>query len=52
MSKDEASKTERQKEVERAAAIGSGKPKGSLAKEKESLANASRETSVNGRKEG
>ena len=51
MSKGETSKAERQKEVERAAAVGSGKPEGSLAKDKASLANASRETSVNGRKD-
>ncbi len=50
MSPEDKKTSEQQKAVERAGAIGSGKPEGAL-NNKDSLANASPETIINGDKE-
>ena len=50
MNPEDKKTTEEQKAVERAGSIGSGKPEGALTSNKEGLANASRETSINGSK--
>jgi hypothetical protein len=51
MSSGDTKKSKQQNEVEIAASIGSGKPEATIKNNKDSLANASRETRVNGNDE-
>ncbi|HEV7437124.1 MAG TPA: hypothetical protein VGO22_20010 [Pseudorhizobium sp.] len=47
MGRKDRNDLEQQQEMEREAAIGSGKPKGALGQDDDNLANASRETRIN-----
>ncbi|MCF6369609.1 hypothetical protein [Rhizobium halophilum] len=47
MGRKDRSDLERQQEMEREGAVGSGKPKGAFEQEEDNLANASRETRIN-----